>query len=591
MFKNIFSGFWENVSRLILRNRILIILSLILITYSFTTHWDKIRFTYTEANLLPATHPENIKYKAFTDKFGEEGNLVVISVKDSSLFTIEKLNAWNNLSHSFKDHEDVSTVIAFGDLQKLKKNKSSRQFYIEPFIEDSISNNEQLNLLKDEIFNKSPFYDKFLINSETQAVRTAINLKTEVVNTVKREEFVTKVLEPSVANFEKKYNLDVRISGMPYVRTKYSQTIKAELGKFIVLAIIVTSIIFFLFFRSFRATIISIFTVCIGVMWTLGIVGILEYELTVLTAIIPPLIIVIGMPNCIFLINKYQHELNKHGNKSLSLQKVITKIGNATLMTNVTTASGFATFITTDSKLLNEFGLVASLSILSIFILCLLIIPIVYSFLPKPDEKHLEHQNKKWITTLLAWMVSVVKTKKIEVYIISVIMLAVSIIGIYKIEISGSFIDDMPRNTEFFDDILYYEKEFNGILPLEIYIDSKRKKAITKLSTIKKMKIVEDIITKFPELSRPISVVSLVKYSKQAFYNGNPKYYQVPTSQENSFILSYAKNSTSEVDLLNNFVDSTGQYTRITTFMKDMKAEGLPHRESVLRPHLPHWSL
>ena len=305
-----------------------------------------------------------------------------------------------------------------------------------------------------------------------------------------------------------------------------------------------------------------------------------------MTAIIPPLIIVIGMPNCIFLINKYQHELNKHGIKSLSLQKVITKIGNATLMTNVTTASGFATFISTDSKLLNEFGVVASLSILSIFILCLLIIPIVYSFLPVPDKKHLEHQNKKWITSLLNWMVSVVKNKKIEVYVISVIMLALSIIGIYKIEISGSFIDDMPRNTEFFEDILYYEDEFNGILPLEIYIDSKRKKTITRLSTIKKMKVVEDIISKFPELSRPISLVSLVKYSKQAFYNGNPKYFQVPTAQENSFILSYAKNSSSEVDLLKNFVDSTGQYTRITTFMKDMKIERMERIEEELNAEI-----
>ena len=586
MIKSLFSGFWEKISGIILKNRILIILSLLIVTYFFTTHWDKIRFTYTEANLLPATHPENIKYKSFTDKFGEEGNLIVISVKDSTLFTIEKLNAWNELSHSFKDHKDVSTVIAFGDLQKLKKNKTSRQFYIEPFIKDSLTTESELDLLKEEIFNNSPFYDKFLINSETKAVRTAINLKTEVVNTVLREQFVNNVLLPRVSEFEQKYNLDVRISGMPYVRTKYSETIKAELGKFIILAIVVTSLIFFLFFRSFRATFISIMTVCIGVMWTLGIVGILEYELTVLTAIIPPLIIVIGMPNCIFLINKYQHELNKHGNKSLSLKKVITKIGNATLMTNVTTASGFATFITTDSKLLNEFGVVASLSILSIFILCLLIIPIVYSFLPVPDEKHLEHQNKKWITTLLNWMVNVVKTKKIEVYVISVIMLAVSIIGIYKIEISGSFIDDMPRNTEFFDDILYYEKEFNGILPLEIYIDSKRKKSITKLSTIKKMEIVENIIKKFPELSRPISVVSLVKYSKQAFYNGNPKYYQVPTSQENSFILSYAKNSTSEVDLLNNFVDSTGQYTRNTTFMKDMKIERMERIEEELNAEI-----
>ena len=586
MNKSLFSGFWEKISKIILKNRVLIVLSLLTATYFFTTHWDNIRFTYTEANLLPATHPENIKYKSFTDKFGEEGNLIVISVKDSTLFTIEKLNAWNELSHSFKDHEDVSTVIAFGDLQKLKKNKSSRQFYIEPFIKDSISEESELELLKNEIFNNSPFYDKFLINSESKAVRTAINLKTEVVNTVLREQFVNNVLLPRVSEFEQKYDLDVRISGMPYVRTKYSETIKAELGKFLILALIVTSLIFFLFFRSFRATLISIIAVSVGVMWTLGIVGILEYELTVLTAIIPPLIIVIGMPNCIFLINKYQHELNKHGDKSLSLQKVITKIGNVTLMTNVTTASGFATFITTDSKLLNEFGLVASLSILSIFILCLLIIPIVYSFLPKPDEKHLEHQNKKWINNLLNWMVSVVKTKRIEVYIISVMLLALSIIGIYKIEISGSFIDDMPRNTEFFDDILYYEKEFNGILPLEIYIDSKRKKSITKLSTIKKMEIVENLITKFPELSRPISVVSLVKYSKQAFYNGNPKYYQVPTSQENSFILSYAKNSTSDVDLLNNFVDSTGQYTRITTFMKDMKIERMERIEEELNAEI-----
>ena len=584
MVKSIFSGFWKKISKLILNNRVLIILSLGLLTYFFSTNWDNIRFTYTEANLLPETHPENIKYKKFTDKFGEEGNLIVISVKDSTLFTIEKLNAWNNLSHSFKDHQDISTVIAFGDLQKLKKNKSSRQFFIEPFILDSISNKSQLDLLKDEIFNKSPFYDKFLINSETQAIRTAINLKSEIVNTVKREEFVVNVLEPRVRAFEEKYNLDVKISGMPYVRTKYSQTIKAELGKFLILAALVTSIIFFLFFRSFRATIISVFTVSIGVMWTLGIVGLLNYELTVLTAIIPPLIIVIGMPNCIFLINKYQRELNIHGNKQIALDKVITKIGNATLMTNVTTASGFATFITTNSKLLSEFGLVASLSILSIFLLCLLLIPIVYSFLPMPKEEHLKHQNRQWINKLLNWMVGVVKNKRIEVYIISVIMLAVSIIGIYKIEISGSFIDDMPRNTEFFDDIMYYEKEFNGILPLEIYIDGGRKESVSKLSTIRNLEKVQNAISEFPELSTPISLVNGIKYSKQAFYNGNPKYYQVPTKQEETFIASYVKNSdvSGDVDLLKPYIDSTAQYTRITTFMKDMKIERMERIEEEL---------
>ena len=162
----------------------------------------------------------------------------------------------------------------------------------------------ELNRLKDELFLKSPFYDKFLINTETKSVRSAINLKTSIVNTIKREKFINNVLLPRVSEFEKAYNLDVRISGMPYVRTKYSETIKSELGEFVILAILVTSFIFYFFFRSFRATFISICTVCIGVMWTLGIIGILEYELTVLTAVIPPLIIVIGMPNCIYLIKK-----------------------------------------------------------------------------------------------------------------------------------------------------------------------------------------------------------------------------------------------------------------------------------------------
>ncbi len=582
--KNV-GGLWESIARIILNNRILIIISLILATYFFSTHWHKIRFTYTEANLLPNTHEENLKYNSFTSKFGEEGNLIVIGVKDSLLFTLENLNAWNKLSNSFKDLPQVETVIAFGDLQKLIKDKDKRQFYVEPFIEDSISSNAELKSLIDELFFKSPFYDKFLINTETKSVRTAINLKTSIVNTVKREEFINRVLLPRVNAFEKAHNIDIRISGMPYVRTKYSETIKAELGEFVILAIFVTSLIFYFFFRSLTATVISICTVCIGVMWTLGIIGILEYELTVLTAVIPPLIIVIGMPNCIYLIKKYQHEVNTHGDKSLSLQKVITKIGNATLMTNVTTASGFATFIITNSQLLKEFGTVASLSILSIFIICILVIPIIYSFLPIPGDKHLEHLNKKWIVSLFDWMALTVKTKKIEIYTISIILLAVSIIGIYKIEISGSLIDDLPKDTEFFEDIMFYEKEFNGILPLEIYIDTKRKKAVTKLSTIKKMKVLEDIISEIPELSRPISIVSLVKYSKQAYYNGNPKYYQVPTTQENSFILSYAKNSTSGtdgIDLIKNFVDSTGQYTRIATFMKDIKIERMERIEEKL---------
>jgi uncharacterized protein len=584
-------GFWGSVSNLILRNRILIIALLTLATTFFISQWQYIKFSNTEANLLPDNHEVNLEYLDFTDKFGEEGNLIVIGIKDSLLFTTENLNAWNNLSKVLKDTNFVESVIAIGDLQKLKKDKKKQQFYLEPFIRDTISSDIELISIKKELFEKYPFYDEFLFNTKTKSVRTAIHLKKSIVNEAGRETYINNFLIPKVESFEAKYNLDIKISGMPYVRTKNAENIKSEISTFVILALIITSIIFFLFFRSYRATFISLFVVMIGVVWTVGILGLFiintppgDFEISVLTGLIPPLIIVIGIPNCIFLINKYQHEVNKHGNKAKSLQKVITKIGNATLMTNVTTASGFATFIITNSKLLKEFGIVASLSILAIFILCILIIPIIYSFLPIPEEKHLEHLNRTWINSLGDWIEKTVKKSKINIYIISVLLLVTSIIGIYQIRISGSIIDDMPQKADWFDDIMFYEKEFNGIMPLEILINTMRKKGVTKLSTIKKMSKIEDVILEIPELSKPISMVSLVKYSKQAYYNGNPKYYQVPTSQENSFILSYAKNSTSDsdVDLIKNYVDSTGQYTRITAFMKDMEIEKMEEIEKKL---------
>ena len=570
MFKLFTTGFWEVVARVILRNKIFILIAIILATVFFSMQWQHMRFTYTEANMLPDDHAVNVTYNDFLEVFGEEGNLIVLGVKDSSLFTVKQLNAWNKLADSFKSYDEVETVLSIKDLQKLVKNTKKERFDLEPFIKDSVTSVDEIDKLQDELFNQYPFYDNFLFNAETKTIRTAIYLKKDIVNTSARKDFVIKILQPQIDEFANTTQLNVRISGMPYIRTLNAQNIVDEIPIFIGAALFVTSFIFFLFFRSFRATFISLIVVCTGVMWTFGILGLLGYEITVLTALIPPLIIVIGIPNCIFLINKYQHEVKLHGNKVRSLQRVITKVGNATLMTNVTTASGFATFILTESKLLKEFGIVASLSILAIFILCLLIIPIMYTFLPYPKERHLEHLNKRWIGGFVDWMERMVKHRKITIYITAFILIIMSMIGMNQIKISGSLIEDMPQDKQFFKDIRFFEDEFNGIMPLEIMVDTKRKKGVMKLATLKRINELEELILETPELSRPISVVSLVKYSKQAYYNGNPKYYQLPTSQENSFILSYVKNSSSDVELLNNFVDSTGQYARITTFMKDI---------------------
>ena len=372
---------------------------------------------------------------------------------------------------------------------------------------------------------------------------------------------------------------------MPYIRTLNAKTIIDEIGIFIGSALLVTGLIFFFFFRSFRATAVSLIIVIIGVMWSFGLLGLFGYEITVLTALVPTLVIVIGIPNCIFLTNKYHQEYKLHGNKAKSLQRVITKTGTATLLTNLTTAVGFATFMVTNNVLLTEFGMITSIIIMALYLLCLIIIPIFHSYVPAPIPRHLGHLQREYLTSFMNWMLKTIKYNRFGIYITTILILIFGIIGVFQIKTSGSILEDMPKKTAFFDDIRYFEKEFDGVLPLEIMIDTKRKKGVMKLSVLKKMETLEHTIHDIPELSKPLSVVNVVKYSKQAYYNGNPEYYELPTAQEQAFLLTYVKNTTKNgsQNLLKSYVDSTGQFARITTFIKDENGERMEHVEKEIR--------
>ncbi|MGB3152186.1 MAG: MMPL family transporter [Maribacter sp.] len=582
MVAKLTQGFWEKTARIILRNRILILLIIAAFTVFLAMQWQHMRFSSSQANLLPDDHPVNLEYQDFLRQFGEEGNAVVFAIQDSRLFNPINFNRWNKFSKQLTAFPEVDFVLSTDNLQELIKDNEKQEFILRPLLKKEPQTLKEIDSIKIHLFNDLPFYDNLIFNKKSGTIRTVLYLDKDIVNTSVRKDFILKDMTRLVENFEEETGLDVRISGMPYVRTMNSQNIIDEIGKFILAALGVTSLIFFFFFRSVRATFISMCVVIIGVMWAFGILGLLQYEITVLTALIPPLIIVIGIPNCIFLINKYQQEVKKHGNQALSLQRVISKIGNATLMTNMTTASGFATFIITDSKLLKEFGIVASINIVGIFILSLLIIPIIYSFLSLPKTRHLKHLNKRWIDAFVNWMERIVRERRITVYITSIALLVVSIIGIYLIDISGSPIEDMPKKAQFFKDIRFFENEFDGIMPVEIVVDTKSPKGVLKPATLKRMDRLGKVIDEIPELSKPVSVVNLVKYSKQAFYNGIPKYYQLPTSQENNFIMDVARKSSDNGNLLKSFVDSTGQTARITTFMRDVKTDRMEDIEERL---------
>ncbi len=585
MKKKLKVGFWEFIAGIVLRNRIAILVVIGIITILLAMQWKYIRFTYTEANLLPDDEIANIEYNAFLNKFGEEGNLIVIGVEGNEFFTPKAFAAWDKLMVDLKDDAAIDLVVSISDLKKLQKNDSLQTFELVPFVNKTKTLSQSyLSELKIDLFQKMPFYEGLLFNKKNEAIRSAIYVDKKIVNTPARKDYILHHFIDKIEAFEKETKIDLKVSGMPYIRTLNAKAIVDEISLFIGATLLICSLIFYFFFRSFRTTLISICIVIVGVMWSFGFLGLLGYEITVLTALVPSLIIIIGVPNCIFLTNKYHQECRIHGNQAKALVRVITKVGTAMFITNLTTSFGFATFIVTNNELLKEFGIVTSVNIMALFILCLFVIPVFYSYMSIPKERHLVHLERSYVVNFMNWIQRMVKFNRSKVYFVAISLIVISVFGIFKMRISGSLIEDLPKNSEFYSDILYFEEKFDGVMPLEIMIDTKRKKGVMTSSTLQKMDELQTTIEKIPELSKPVSILNLVKYSKQAYYNGNPEFYDLPNSQEKGFIYNYAKNVTknSKDNSLKSYIDSTGQYARITTFINDKAIDNFDNVESQL---------
>ena len=317
-----------------------------------------------------------------------------------------------------------------------------------------------------------------------------------------------------------------------------------------------------------------------------GTLAIFGFKITILTGILPPLLIVIGVENSIFLLNKYYNEFLIHGNKIKALSRVIRRIGAANLLTNATTAAGFAAFTITGNALLVEFGIIASINILIAYLVSLFLIPIIFSYLPNPKPQHIQHFEKGNVNKLLQKIVWVVLNRRNVVYIITGIAVVAGVLGVVRLRTTGNMVDDISHKSRLYKDLMFFEKHFNGVMPFEISIDTKKKKGLMRASTLQKLEALQDSMSGYPELSKPVSMVEVVKFSKQAFFKGNPAYYELPNNQERYFILSYVPNleGGGSKSIINSFVDSTLQKTRISVQMANIGTTEIDTLQKSLRP-------
>jgi len=386
--------------------------------------------------------------------------------------------------------------------------------------------------------------------------------------------------------FGEKYNLELKYSGLPYLRVVNAEMIKKEMNMFLILSLLITTFILYMFFRSFKIVGFSMLIIGVSVIWAVGTMALFGYKITLLTAMLPPLLIVIGIPNSVFMINKFHGEFVVHGNKIKALQRMIRKIGNATFLTNLTTASGFATFTVTSSQILKEFGIITSLNIMLVFFISLVLIPCIFSFLAPPDTKQTRHLENKFVNKIVEKMINIVLGHRTKVYIVAIVAVVLGGFGMSKMVSTGFMLDDLPEENQLVKDLRFFEDNFKGIMPLEIMIDSKKKKKALSLSTLRRIDRLNDSLQSSPYISPSLSVATATKFANQAFYNGKEKYFKLPSNQTKNFLLSYLSKSKLQgdgPDFYGAFIDSTQQYARMSFRIKDIGTQKMEVTEKFVR--------
>ena len=561
----------EKFSNFVLNNRKIFILIILVYTAFMAYKGLDVKYNYDFSQTVPDTDEEMMYYNSFKKTFGEDGNVLAIGLKDSSVFLIDKLNLYNNYIEEIQNVYGVKGVLGLSKLQVLKKNNQNKNFnFIDIF--DPFPNDQKTydSLLK--VINNEKFYEGKILNGEG-ALTLLITIDKNILNSESRNKLMLDLIEKS-EEFQTQSNIKLHYAGLPYSRYVLAESVKKELSRLLIVSIVVVGIILFLFFRSLDTVFIPLIIIGIVVTWVFGTLALFGFKITLLTGLLPPIIVVIGIPNCVYMLNYYHFSIEKLKDKKKAIINVISTIGLITLITNLTTAVGFFVLSTTDIKILTEFGIVAGINVLATFVVSIFLLPSIYLALPKPKSSQVNYLNYSFINNLISSFRYISFTHKKRVFFIFTIIIVSSLFGLSKIKSVSFLVDDVPSESDLMKDLKFFESNFSGVMPLEIVVDTKMKKGVQNLNLLKRVNTFENFLEDKEYVSSPISLVTFIKASRQAYYNNNPSYYSLPNNRDKNFIFRYLsegyQDNVSNDNISKSFVDSVGQKMRISLNVADL---------------------
>ncbi|MBA25047.1 MAG: hypothetical protein CMG48_02335 [Candidatus Marinimicrobia bacterium] len=536
--------------------RFLIVISLITIFSIIQLFF--LKFDFTIENLFPENDQEVEQYYSFRDEFGREDNIISLTYNCDDPFLLKNYLENKKITQNLSKINGISNILSISNLG-IELNIS------ETNLPDENLTQKQLDEIRNYIFKYSIFTNNLI--SEDGTITSII---LEVDESFNDHPGRLKIMK-DIGNIIDNSNWDWYETGIPVLRTKYVQYMIGDFIKFFPPVTIILLLVLYMMFKSMKIVLLPILTVFISVIWILGLMSLFDFSINIITYIVPTLVMIVGVADSVHILIKYNQDIKISNNTKISIKKTIQGIGNAILLTSLTTSIGFLSLLSTNIVMIKEFGFLVAIGVLIAFLVSIFLIPPLLILMDNTYPLKTKSSKKGIRYYILKQIVEVNKNHHFIILIISSIFIALFIYFASKVESNSALLDDLSSGNELFDDMKFTEENMGAVFPFEVIITAKDEKnnfienGIANSRIIVFVDKIQKKINSIPEIRKTISVVDYLEIIHDNFNE---------ESEEKSYLndgLIFQYFVLNE-DIFQNLINFEYSKTRISARIKDINS-------------------
>lgn len=553
----------------------LVIGVVIAITLGALSVFPRIEFDASFNAMIPDDDPVLLDLEAVAEEFGSQ-ELFFIAIESDDIFTSSTLRKIASLEEELTALPGVADVQSPFNAQVVE----SSFFGIEigAMAEQLPVTPEEIAQFKTDILN-SP-YEGVLVTADGRGAALLLELEDlpepgPVLSQI--EEIVAGYRDPE----------EIHMVGDSYIMYYTEQAMKQDVLVLVPFVIILIGAVLFLIFRSILGVLIPLVTVGASVIWTVAIMISRGIPISLITMVMPVILVTVGIASSIHILNKYKEALAGGMAKREALIETFRVITSPVVMAALTTSAGFASLITAFVQPMRDFGVLTAIGVFLAMVLSLSLVPALLILVKEPKAEHSPEEGSKggllsrFLGALSSLAIDHPRSLLLAVIAVTIIFAYGATQVILESNIVNYFSESSPvrRGTKVIEDV------FGGSMQISVVVDTGIPDGMKEPEIVNELIHIQDYLNSWDTINNATSMADVVRELNQALWDGDPDYYAVPDTREGiaQQLLLFSMQGGSGLETL-----VTYDYSQalVTARMKTLDASAMGHVISEVEDYL-----